>query len=199
MSGFGTLGTTIGPAMAKSRVQSRLVSVAAILLAGVCVCVACVALRGHRDPAPRGPISTTGPAPAPAPAATAPSGALLTITVKDLRNEKGDLILGIFNQADGFPNVKGKSLYWDVKPAADAGNAGVVTFTTRLPPGRYAAGVLHDENSNGDMDKGIAGIPLEGYGVTNNPKPALRKATYGEATFTLPPEGAEMTISLQYF
>jgi len=193
---FQALHTTIGPAVAKSWVQSRLVSVAAIILAGVCVCVACVALRGHRNPAPKGPVSTASSASAPA---TAPSGALLTITVKDLRNQKGDLILGIFTQAEGFPNVKGKSLYWEVKPAADAGNAGAVTFTTRLPPGRYAAGVLHDENSNGDMDKGIAGIPLEGYGVTNNPKPALRKATFEEATFTFPPEGAEMTISLQYF
>jgi uncharacterized protein (DUF2141 family) len=82
-----------------------------------------------------------------------------------------------------------------VKPA----DADAITFTTRLPPGRYAAGVLHDENRNGDMDKGIGGIPLEGYGVTNNPKPRLRKATFEEASFTLPPEGAEMTISLQYF
>ena len=49
------------------------------------------------------------------------------------------------------------------------------------------------------MDKGFGGIPLEGYGVTNNPKPRLRKATFAEAAFTLPPEGARMTISLQYF
>ena len=26
--------------------------------------------------------------------------------------------------------------------------------------------VLHDENRSGDMDKGLGGIPLEGYGVT---------------------------------
>jgi uncharacterized protein (DUF2141 family) len=59
--------------------------------------------------------------------------------------------------------------------------------------------VLHDENRSGDMDTGLAGIPLEGYGVTNNPKPAFRKATFQEATFALPPEGAELTINLQYF
>jgi uncharacterized protein (DUF2141 family) len=49
------------------------------------------------------------------------------------------------------------------------------------------------------VHKNIAGIPVEGYGVTNNPKPALRAATFKEATFTLPGEGATMTISLQYF
>jgi uncharacterized protein (DUF2141 family) len=49
------------------------------------------------------------------------------------------------------------------------------------------------------MDRGLGGIPTEGYGVTNNPKPLFRAATFQEATFTLPPEGAAMTISMQYF
>jgi uncharacterized protein (DUF2141 family) len=160
-----------------------------MILAGACVCAACVALRSRHQSASAG---QPGAALAPA---TAPAGALLTITVKDLRNHKGDLIFSVFTQPDGFPSVKAKSIYWEVKPA----DADAVTFTTRLPPGRYAAGVLHDENRSGDMDKNFAGIPQEGYGVTNNPKPVLRKATFEESTFTLPPQGAEMTISLQYF
>ena len=112
-----------------------------------------------------------------------------------MRNRKGDLVFGVFTQADGFPNVKAKSVYWEVKPA----DTDRVTFTTRLPPGPYAAGVLHDENRNGDMDKNLAGVPTEGYGVTNNPKPRFRKAAFQEATFTLPPEGMETTIGVQYF
>lgn len=128
-------------------------------------------------------------------ATTAPVGAPLSVTVKDLRNRKGNLIFGVFKSPAGFPNVEGKSIYWEVR---DAG-ADALTFTTHLPPGRYAASVLHDENRSGDMDRGLGGIPLEGYGVTNNPKPALRAATYKEAEFDLPPAGAEMTISVQYF
>jgi uncharacterized protein (DUF2141 family) len=156
----------------------------------------CVTLRS-RAPSASVPIAS---APPPANAATtnptsAPGGAVLTITIKDLRNHNGDLIFGVFSQADGFPNVQAKSLYWEVKPAT--GDS--VSFTTRLPPGRYAAGVLHDENRSGDLDKGIGGIPLEGYGVTNNPKPRFRKATFDEAAFTLPAQGAALTISLLYF
>jgi uncharacterized protein (DUF2141 family) len=127
--------------------------------------------------------------------ASAPSGPLLTVTVKDLRNRKGRLIFGVFKSADGYPNVEAKSVYWELKDA----DASAVTFTTHLPTGRYAASVLHDENRSGDMDRNIAGIPTEGYGVTNNPKPALRAATFREATFNLPPEGKALTISLQYF
>jgi uncharacterized protein (DUF2141 family) len=128
-------------------------------------------------------------------AAPASQAAKLTVTVRDLRNHKGQLIFGVFKSADGFPTVSGKSVDWQVKAAGP----GRVVFIANLPPGRYGASVLHDENKNGRMDKDLLGIPLEGYGVTNNPKPALRAATFDEARFTLPPEGASLTISIQYF
>lgn len=131
------------------------------------------------------------------PAAGADEGAkaLLTIKVTDLRNHKGDLIFGVFKTADGFPTQKDKSVNWQVKPA----DADTVTFTAKLPPGQYSASVLHDENRNGKMDFGAFGRPLEGYGVTNNPKPKLRQAKFKEALFKLPSQGATMTISIQYF
>jgi uncharacterized protein (DUF2141 family) len=131
------------------------------------------------------------------PAARADEGspALLTIKVTDLRNQKGDLIFGVFKTADGFPTQKEKSVNWQVKAA----DADAVTFTAKLPPGEYSASVLHDENRNGKMDFGAFGRPLEGYGVTNNPKPRLRQAKFKEALFKLPPQGATLTISIQYF
>ncbi len=129
------------------------------------------------------------------PHADANATATLTIKVTDLRNHTGDLIFGVFKTADGFPTVKEKSVDWQIKPA----DQNTVTFTVKLPPGKYSASVLHDENRNGKMDKNGLGVPLEGYGVTNNPKPKFRAATFDEARFTLPAEGATMTISLQYF
>ncbi len=131
------------------------------------------------------------------PATRADEGAraLLTIKVTDLRNHKGDLIFGAFKSADGFPTQKEKSVNWQVKAA----DADTVTFTAKLPPGEYSASVLHDENRNGKMDFGAFGRPLEGYGVTNNPKPRLRQAKFKEGLFKLPPQGATMTISIQYF
>jgi uncharacterized protein (DUF2141 family) len=123
--------------------------------------------------------------------------ATLTVQIKDLRNTRGELIFGVFTSADGFPSEEGKSVAWEVR--ATKGGKGSIVFTATLPPGTYAASVLHDENKSGNMDKGLGGIPKEGYGVTNNPKPRFRAATFGEATFTLPPEGAKRTISVQYF
>src|SRR3954469_21602594 len=116
--------------------------------------------------------------------------AKLTVTIKDLRNHKGDLIFGVFTSQDGFPTVESKAVNWQVK-AADADS---VTFTAELPPGEYAASVLHDENKNGKMDRNLVGVPKEGCGATNNVKPKRRGATFKEAKFTLPAEGITQTI-----
>jgi uncharacterized protein (DUF2141 family) len=124
-----------------------------------------------------------------------PAEARLTIKVTDLRNHNGQLIFGVFRAGDGFPTQREKSVDWQIKPA----DANTVVFTASLPPGRYGASVLHDENKNGKMDKNFAGIPVEGYGVTNNPKPSFRAATFEESRFTLPPEGVSLTIRVQYF
>lgn len=160
-----------------------------LLTGAVCMCgLVWVGCRGSPS-LPSGGESTLATKPA-----TAQATAILTVNAKDLRNRKGVLIFGVFGRADGFPNVEKKSVHWEVKDA----NASDLTFTARLPPGRYAASVLHDENRSGEMDRGVAGLPLEGYGVTNNPKPKMRAATFNEATFALPAEGKELTISLQY-
>ena len=179
--------------------RTRTVLLWLVALVAACGCT-CAALRSRHQPAssPGTPATQATPTAAPSPTTNptpAPAEAPLSVTITDVRNRKGDLIFSVFTQPDGFPNVKAKSVYWEVKPA----DADRVTFTAHLPPGRYAAGVLHDENRNGDMDKNLAGIPTEGYGVTNNPKPRFRKATFDEATFTLPPEGTETTIDVQYF
>lgn len=126
--------------------------------------------------------------------AQSPQGALLRVHVVDARNERGQMIFGVFDQPKGFPSKEDRSVNWQVKPAADG-----LVFECRLPPGWYSASVLHDENNNHRMDKNFIGIPKEGYGVTNNPRPARRAATFKEAQFHLPPDGAEMVISMQYF
>ena len=132
---------------------------------------------------------------APATQSTTQPLATLKIEVVDLRNHKGQLIFGVFTSADGFPNKSAKGVNWQIKPI----DGDRVEFVAQLPPGKYGASVLHDENKSGDMDKNMAGIPKEGYGVTNNPKPRFRAATFKESLFTLPPEGATLTISVQYF
>ena len=148
-----------------------------------------VALACQRTASP----SAAAPASAAATRPVTTAAATLTIRVADLRNGTGDLIVGVFRSPDGFPSEKSNAVAWHVMPAAGDG-----VFTVDLPPGIYAASILHDENRNGQIDKNFLGIPTEGYGVTNNPKPRRRAARFDEASFTLPAAGASVTISIQY-
>ena len=148
-----------------------------------------------------GNASQPATAPVTGVAGTSPAAAAkLTVKVTDIRNGSGNLVFGVFTSASGFPSDNKKAVNWQIKPAEarDAGDDKSVTFTCELPAGTYGATVLHDENKNDKMDTRF-GIPREGYGVTNNPKPKFRAAKFSESTFTLPPEGAEVTISIQYF
>ncbi len=166
-------------------------SVPTLLLAPTILCLLRCSGPSVPNARPRPPTATTTAATTSA--ATTSAAARLTVEVTDLRNGNGDLLVGVFAAADGFPSDHAKSVAWQVGPAG-----GTAVFTFDLPPGRYAVGVLHDENRNGKMDTGLFGIPKEGYGVTNNPKPRRRAATFGEATFVLPPAGRSIDISIQY-
>ncbi len=65
-----------------------------------------------------------------------------------------------------------------------------------LAPGRYAAMVSHDENGNGKLDRNLIGMPIEGYGFSNNPR-VMRKPTFEEASFELGEADLAITIELR--
>jgi uncharacterized protein (DUF2141 family) len=68
-----------------------------------------------------------------------------------------------------------------------------------LPSGTYAVLVHHDENDNRKFDKNFLGIPLEGYGASNNRTRALRAPSWGESNFELERgKSRELTIGLRY-
>ena len=125
----------------------------------------------------------------------AETGARLGVSVRDVRNDTGHLRLGVFDRDDGFPRSREGAILWRSIPAATESP----TFELTLPPGKYAIVILHDENGNKRHDRNWLGVPVEGYGVSNNPKPKLRAATYEEAVFTLPEEGRDVEVSIQYW
>ena len=65
-----------------------------------------------------------------------------------------------------------------------------------LPAGTYAVQVMHDANGNDKLDTNFMGIPVEGYGFSNNPT-GLRKATFDEARFTIDDSPKAIVIRLR--
>lgn len=88
----------------------------------------------------------------------------LTVKVDGLRNSEGVVQFALYNRDGTIPDENFKEYY---KMATSDINDGSATFTFfNLPLGKYAVNVLHDENENGKIDKGLI-LPKEGIGFSN--------------------------------
>ena len=65
-----------------------------------------------------------------------------------------------------------------------------------VPAGNYAVLLTHDENDNGKLDTNLVGMPVEGYGFSNNPQ-VMRKPTFDEARVDVPAAGTAIDITLR--
>lgn len=116
----------------------------------------------------------------------------LVVKVNDVRTPKGQLLMAVFDSAEA----------WDGKFEAVAkqaleASAGEVDFRfAGLAPGRYAVSVMHDENGNHKLDSNLIGMPVEGYGFSNDPQ-VMRKATFEEAAFDLGADNATIELHLR--
>lgn len=116
----------------------------------------------------------------------------LHVTVSDIRNADGHVLILVSPSNDAWEGSG--------KPAAvarlAAAKGAIEHAFPDLAPGDYAVQVMHDENDNGDLDSNFLGIPVEGYGFSQNPN-VMRRATFDEARFALPAEGTAITIRLR--
>ena len=55
--------------------------------------------------------------------------------------------------------------------------------------------ITHDENGNGKLDTNVVGMPLEGYGFSNNPQ-VMRKPTWDEARFEIGTADVAIDVAL---
>jgi len=105
----------------------------------------------------------------------------LTIEVKDLRNSSGTVLFALYDREDAFPDEHYKKYLKKVTGKIVKGTS-TVTFGN-LPAGKYAVNILHDEDNDGKIKKGII-LPKEGIGFSNyesigfSNKPAFSKSSF---------------------
>ena len=76
------------------------------------------------------------------------------------------MLYEVITGPEGFPEQPAPGMRAYFTPI----HQGRVNFeVAQLPFGIYAIGVLHDENSNGRMDRGLFGRPQEGFGISLSP------------------------------
>ncbi|MGB8490698.1 MAG: DUF2141 domain-containing protein, partial [Bacteroidales bacterium] len=82
----------------------------------------------------------------------------LEIEITGLRNDKGCIMLQLFNENQTVIGEE-KGVIKD--------NKSIIVFND-LKPGKYAVRYFHDENLDGKLETNGIGKPLEGYGFSNN-------------------------------
>jgi uncharacterized protein (DUF2141 family) len=82
----------------------------------------------------------------------------LEIEITDFRNNKGALMLQLFDQNQNII-AREKGIIQDKKC--------IVSFN-RIKSGKYGIRFFHDENLSGQMETNLFGKPVEGYGFSNN-------------------------------
>lgn len=82
----------------------------------------------------------------------------LTINIKNLRSNKGHIIMDFKNNEDKSI----KAIYGNIQ------NKKCVIEIENLNPGKYSYRYFHDENDNKNIEFYWFGAPKEGYGFSNN-------------------------------
>lgn len=82
----------------------------------------------------------------------------LDIKIIEIRNDKGNIMLQLFDEKEHV-------IYQEIGYIK---NDSCFISIPNLTKGKYAVRYYHDENMNGKMETNIVGKPTEGYGFSNN-------------------------------
>ncbi|HTR61728.1 MAG TPA: DUF2141 domain-containing protein [Candidatus Binataceae bacterium] len=117
----------------------------------------------------------------------------LQVAVVGLRNDKGQVTCSLFNDPKAFP--RGDEFRETHSPIH--GDAALCIFQG-IPAGKYAVVVYHDENVNGHFDQNAFGMPLEGYGFSNNAAPLFDAPKFAAASFDYDGQFRFTEINIRY-
>ena len=116
----------------------------------------------------------------------------LTVEVHDTRNSTGVVQFALYNKDGSIPD-KHYEKYYKMLTAKISNGSSSVTFND-LPDGVYVVNILHDENENGEIDKGFV-LPTEGLGFSNYESIGpTNRPKYAKASFAL---NSDMTIKIK--
>ncbi|KAF0202949.1 MAG: hypothetical protein FD170_1526 [Bacteroidetes bacterium] len=105
----------------------------------------------------------------------------LTINVNELRNSTGVVVFALYDREAAFPDEHYKK-YLKKLTGKIVNGSSTVTFEN-IPAGKYAVNILHDENKDGKIKRGLI-MPKEGIGFSNyqsigfSNRPSFQKASF---------------------
>ncbi len=121
--------------------------------------------------------------------------ATLTLTISELRNQKGKVCVALFQDGAGFPKDDTQAVRKSCFSIAELPPS--VSFD--VPYGKYSVSVLHDENRDSELNTGFLGIPQEGIGFSNDPRILTGAPSFENACFDFSEGNREVEVAIKYF
>jgi uncharacterized protein (DUF2141 family) len=119
----------------------------------------------------------------------------LDIEITNIRSNTGVIRLSVYTGEGQYPFHPGRT--YEVKKDS-LENGSIHAYINDLSPGEYGLCFLDDENSSGQMEKTRFGIPLEGFGFANNPKPFIKRPDYDAIVFRILPGSNRIQLITRY-
>ena len=120
----------------------------------------------------------------------------ITVAVTGLRSDHGTVRCYLYDAGEGFPEARTHVVAAAVGlPAARAASC---RFAGVGPHHDYALVVLHDENNDAVFQKGLLGIPLEGYGFSNNARARFSAPSFEDCRIRFERGRRALAITMQY-
>ena len=137
-----------------------------------------------------------------APAMAAPDGCLgqpsdtwLNVSVEGLRNGNGLLTVAVYPDDSRAFLAKGGTLK-NNRFQASAPATRACVFVPK--PGVYAIAVYHDEDASRKLNRSGLGLPVEGYGFSNNPTTLAGLPAFRSVRLNVPKAGLTTHIKMKY-
>ncbi|WP_017744416.1 DUF2141 domain-containing protein [Scytonema hofmannii] len=119
----------------------------------------------------------------------------LTVEINGLKNRQGQVCLSLFASSRGFPSNSSSAI--QSQCVAIAATPLSVTFKN-LQPGSYAVAVLHDTNKDNKANRNGLGIPIEGFGFSENPVIRTGPPRFNDAAVLVAGSTTNIQIQLNY-
>lgn len=117
----------------------------------------------------------------------------LSVVIDNLHNNKGVVRCALYSDPDQFP--KGAPFRGTTASIAD--KKATCVFK-KLPPGTYAIAAFHAEHNERRMSYNFLGMPLEGYGFSDNAPASFAAPAFSTAAITFRGGDSSTKITLQY-
>jgi uncharacterized protein (DUF2141 family) len=125
-----------------------------------------------------------------------PNQVRLQISVSAMRTTRGDITITIYpDDPKHFLDGKYKLARQHIPVTVPVSHA-CFAFSV---PGSYAVALFGDENQNGHFDTNFLGIPIEGYGFSNNPALLLGPPSLAKVRIAAHAGDNPIAIQMKYY